>query len=246
MRALTACLAFILSVGFLASVSHANITVTKDNPITTPITLNGASTNVVFNEFTSANFGGSSTAEIINLELTVSFTKLRNIVDPAGIYPFYNEIQMVLSRPGLSTTLIAAGAGITSPTGINTFQGGGFGTVGFDGVVVFSTTATREVNFNPISVPNSLDAGGALVEAFKPAGLGSPGDTVNNPWTFNDASALGVWTLTVSDVNGTNTVVSPLVVRSASLSITAVPEPSSFGLCGLLTLGGAFTRRRRA
>ena len=234
MRALTACLAFVLSIGLLANVSNANITVTRTN--TTAGTFNGSTGGTLSGTrsvtFENGVFGGHPTAEIISIEVEIAFAKLNQ----SGSFnaPFFNEIEMIFSTPSVSTVLIDdmanpfGGDADAFTSGLFVNSGGGY-----DGVVRFSSLATQRVNFDRGVIPNSS------VQTFTPAGV----DT----WTsFVGQSANNqTFTLSLADRDPANDAsLDPLIFRSMTVTITAVPEPSTFGLCGLLTLGGALVRRR--
>ena len=244
MRLLTLCTGLALAVVCCTSPAQAAISITKSKDNTEGQTFSSggvggfsASGNKSVS-FTSEDFGMHPTADIISIDVSISFTKLLGTY-PGATFPFYNEIQMTFSKAGggPSTTLIAAGSPIT-PYGANSFGGGLFQSPGFDGTVTFSSTATTRVNADQNVIPNTPGT------SYRPASS----EAASVPWdTFVGQSAIGTFTLNLADIDGGgDNSLDPLVFRSMTVTITAVPEPSSLAAVGLLALGGTFIRRRRS
>ncbi len=244
MRALSICMGLLLSMGLFASKSNANITFSQTNNSGVTVSSGGmggfpatASRSVAF---TSAMFGSHPTADIISIDVAVQFRKLQG-TGVEAIAPFYNEIRMVFGKDGGPSTVLIGEGPLAGDA--DSFAQGLFGAPGsgFDGTVTFSSraAATTPVNRSPagtFSIPNT------------PGTVYRPANTValSTPWTnLVGQSAIGNFTLNLADIDFiADSSVEPLEFVSMTVTITAVPEPSSFGLCGLLTLGGAFIRRR--
>lgn len=240
MRALSICMGLLLSMGLLAGNSNANITVSKTNSTVATVSSGGSggfpATAVRSVSFSSADFASHPTADIISIDVAVTFRKLRG-TQPLDLNPFYNEISMVFGKTEVgNTTLIGAGpiGGDDDSFNLGVSAPG----AGFNGTVTFSSRVEAALPVN--RAPNQ--------DNIPTAGVFRPANTValSTPWTtFVGQSAIGTFNLNLADIDGgVDTSVDPLEFVSMTVTINAVPEPSSFGLCGLLTLGGAFIRRR--
>ena len=242
MRALSICMGLILSMGLLVGESNANLTLTKS---TVGVAGQGAvsvssggtggfpATAVRSVSFTSADFNNRPTADIISIDVAITFRKLPSA---AGQNPFFNEISMVFGKVEVGNTTFIGNSDING-TAVNSFALG-LVDAGFNGTVTFSSRpeATTRVNSNNFVIPNTPGT------VYRPANSAA----LSAPWTtFVGQSAIGTFNLNLADIDGAGDLsVDPLEFVSMAVTITAVPEPSSFGLCGLLTLGGAFIRRR--
>lgn len=242
MRALSICMGLALSLGWFVSHSNANITIPKMNSASQTFSfgmeggLSASGAKSV--TFTSADFGNHPTAEIISIEVAISFTKLVGNYNGA-LFPFYNEISMSFGKTEVGNTTFIAPGNALAPLGANSFGSGFAGNPGsgFDGVVTFSSLATARVNENQNVIPNTPGT------SYRPASSAA----ASVPWnTFVGQSAIGTFTLNLADVDAAGDAsLDPLVFRSMTVTINAVPEPSSFAAFGLLAVGGTFIRRRR-
>lgn len=205
-----------LALTLLTATSPADFVLTQEN--TALQTFNGSSgTKTV--TFDNSLFPADPT--ILDIEVSITFSKLKN----DNNFPFYNEVSFSLSKNEVPTSVLIT-SGTAVPTYTGSFTSGFIGDAGFDGTLVFKQSAATVVNSNP----NKIVAG-----TYKPVGTLA---------SFIGASGSGTYTLNIGDNGaGANT---GLVFKKFSVSITAVPEPSSFACLGLLTTAGAFIRRRRS
>ncbi len=220
MRITIICLALGLVVSCLSAASQADVILVKSN--NTGGSFNG-STGQRTVSFDTSEFFGSTNRSIKEIEIAISFTKLKGTTTS----PKYNEISFSLSKAELAT------ANLINPSVTGTVNGGSFtqgfsSDLGFDGTIVFKHTATNFVNIN-VNKP--------VAGEFKTVCTG-----VNALSAFCRGDAAGTYTLKNGDNNG---VSAPLVFNSFTLTVLAVPEPSSLACLGLLAPACAFVRRRR-
>lgn len=166
---------------------------------------------------------GFALGAIADVNITIEFAKADgtnpNPPYPTTFDPFFNEINFELISPnGTSVMLIP----------VNTFPGApatnAFNGLVYDGTITLDDEAAQTVNIQAMlaGMPNS--------GAFRP---------VNPLSAFDGLNALGTWQLWIGDEVGDDT----LRFRSYTLTITTVPEPTSWACWGLAM--GALVLLRR-
>ncbi len=242
MRKLVVCLGTVLSLAIFAASSRADIVVDKTS--TAPVaTFNGSNSDAspITVTLGSELFTGPNDL-IKDITVFIDFSK-----ESTGFAsPKFNEISFSLTKDGTTVKLINAG-GATSGNYTGTFTTG-LGGTGFDGILAFNNKPVGPDN--PIVNPLNLFGEASTITAgtYRPADTNATGGALaeSGPTlaAFFGTSGTGVYTLNVSD--STDIGADPgLTFKSFSVSVTAVPEPTSLACLGLLATAGAFVRRRR-
>ncbi len=219
--------------------SSANVVVSR--PYTGPVAngdfFDGASgtRSVTFTQLDFDNAGATST-NIVDVDVEVFFAKHTGStfiaptaalppVGPVPSNPFFNEVSFSLQKAGGPTVQLINTGSFTS----NFFVA----MASYRGRVLFDQSAAAIVNATPTQMPDSGPAGPGQV-GFRPVAA-APGLDA-----FNNLNGLGQWTLTIGD----SVAPDGLSFYSFQVRITAVPEPTSLGLLGML-VPCAFVRRRK-
>ncbi|MEZ6078523.1 MAG: PEP-CTERM sorting domain-containing protein [Pirellulaceae bacterium] len=175
-------------------------------------------------------FPGSSA--ILDIEVEISFSKLSD--NPGTASPKYNEISFSISKPEIGPAVRLISAGTPFPL-TGSFSSGDSFDPGFDGTIIFKQSAPTAVN--NLTTRNKIAAG-----TYKPATNYDQTPAPNSSLdAFLGATGSGNYTLNIFD----NAAGAPLVLKSFTVRITAVPEPTSLAFLGLFATAGAFVRRRR-
>ncbi len=198
----------------LALSAHAQINLTKTINPAPDISVNGAVNTTQQFVFTVGEVGGGGL--INDVDIAIRFTKSRGVLATA-----FNEIGFTLSYGAINTALIVGDSSLINNQA--TF-----------GVGLFASTFSGTIVFDDESA-NSLGSAPAA-GTFRPVGSLA---------AFDGAllTAGSAWTLTISD---TSAIGSAVVFDRATLNvnITPVPEPSTYGLLGVVSLIGIVAWRR--
>ena len=209
----------VLLVVFAAFDSNASITVTKTNA--TGASVNGGALNQTIS-FGAGDFPGGAVIGKAIVQITFSKTSALSF-----LRPMFNEVGFTLTSPdGTSVDLIRGAAN----NGGGSFNQGQRG-ANFSGTITFDQSAADAVN----NRRNLIQEGTFLPDGGDLSGL-------------NGESAVGNWTLTISDANSGTVLNSAVEVTSWSVSVTTVPEPDSIALWSMTCILAAlivFHRPRR-
>ena len=165
---------------------------------------------------------------ILDVDITIDFSKLSDSNPPFPDQPWYNEIGFALRSPNGTLVELIPVETFLDPFDVPFIFDN---TPGFSGIITLDDAASNLVNDGPI-------AGRPNAGTFRP---------MNPLSAFNGENALGTWELWIEDSISVN----PLLFNAFTLSIqtapAVVPEPGSIALGGisLLALAG-FAWRKRA
>ena len=178
---------------------------------------------------------GAANTNIVDVDVEVVFAKHTGTtfigpttalppVGPVPSNPFFSEVSFSLQKVGGPTVELI---------NTNSFQSSLFTALAsYRGRIVFDQSAAAIVNATPLQMPDSGTAPGQV--GFRPVAA-APGLNA-----LNGLNGLGQWNLNIGD----STVGDGLSFYSFQVRITAVPEPTSLGLLGML-VPCAFVRRRK-